>query len=77
MFQAVGNTLPAFFSSASRLVTFVLPALWLAAQPGFELKHLWFLSVATVALQAVLSLFLLRRELQKRGIELMQSTAGA
>ncbi len=30
MFQALGNTVPSLVSSASRLVTFVLPALWLA-----------------------------------------------
>lgn len=66
MFQALGNTLPALYSSASRLVTFVVPALWLSRQPGFELRHLWWLSVATLTLQAVISYLLLQREFRKR-----------
>lgn len=66
MFQALGNTIPAFVSSASRLVTFVAPAVWLSTQPGFQLRHLWWLSVATLALQAVLSYVLLEREFRKR-----------
>jgi putative MATE family efflux protein len=66
LFQALGNTVPALLSSATRLVTFVLPAIWLSTWPGFELKHLWFLSVSTVTLQALISLWLLRGELQRR-----------
>jgi putative MATE family efflux protein len=66
MFQALGNTLPALASSASRLATFVAPALWLASRPGFTLKQLWWLSVASVASQAVLSLWLLRGQLRTR-----------
>ncbi len=66
MFQALGNTLPGLASSATRLVTFAIPALWLSSRPGFELKQLWFLSVATVALQAVTSLVLLRGQFRKR-----------
>ncbi len=66
MFQALGNTLPGLISSATRLVTFAIPALWLSSRPGFELKELWYLSVATVTLQAATSLFLLWRQFQKR-----------
>jgi putative MATE family efflux protein len=66
LFQALGNTVPALLSSASRLITFVVPAIWLSTWPGIELKHLWFLSVTTVTLQALLSLWLLRGELRKR-----------
>lgn len=66
MFQALGHTLPALASSASRLVTFVAPALWLASRPGFTLKQLWWLSVASVAGQALLSLWLLRGQLRRR-----------
>jgi Na+-driven multidrug efflux pump len=66
MFQALGNTLPALLSSATRLVTFAIPAVWLSTRPGFELRHLWFLSVATVALQALASLWLLHREFRRR-----------
>ena len=66
LFQALGNTVPALLTSATRLVTFVVPAIWLSTWPGFELKHLWFLSVTTVTLQTLLSLWLLRGELRKR-----------
>lgn len=66
MFQALGNTLPALVSSASRLITFMVPALWLSRRPGFELRHLWYLSVATVMIQMVTSWLLLRREFDRR-----------
>lgn len=66
MFQALGNTLPSLASSASRIVSFALPAIWLSSRDGFELRHLWYLSVATVLLQMALSLLLLRREYQRR-----------
>lgn len=66
VFQALGNTWPALISMATRLLTFALPALWLAQQPGFEIVQVWYLSVATVGVQAVVSLLLMRRELRKR-----------
>ncbi|HEV2607916.1 MAG TPA: MATE family efflux transporter [Xanthomonadaceae bacterium] len=66
MFQALGNTVPSLMSSATRLLTFVVPGLWLASRPDFELRHLWFLSVATVAVQACTSLLLLRGQFQRR-----------
>jgi putative MATE family efflux protein len=59
MFQALGNTVPSLLSSATRLVTFVLPVVWLAQRPGFELLDAWHVSVASTALQAVVSLWLL------------------
>jgi putative MATE family efflux protein len=65
MFQALGNTLPALYSSASRLFTFALPAFWMSTRPGFDLRHVWYLSVATVTLQMCFSLWLLRRELRR------------
>lgn len=66
VFQGLGHTLPAVLSSASRFVSFVVPALWLASLPQFQLIHLWYVSVASVALQAVLSLWLVRGEFRKR-----------
>jgi putative MATE family efflux protein len=62
MFQAVGNTVPSLLSSASRLLTFVLPVLVISRLPGFHLQQVWTLSVATVTAQALFSLWLLRRE---------------
>ena len=66
MFQAMGNTVPSLLSSATRLVTFVLPAIWVSGRPGFELRHLWYMSVATVGLQAAMNLALLYREFGRR-----------
>ncbi len=66
MFQALGNTWPAILSSATRILTFALPVLWLSHQPGFRIEHVWYLSVATVWLQATLSLWLVRREMNRR-----------
>jgi putative MATE family efflux protein len=66
LFQALGNTWPSLLSSASRLLTFALPAFWLSTRPGFTLTQVWHLSVATVALQALTSLWLLRREFRRK-----------
>lgn len=76
MFQALGNTIPSLLSSASRLVTFALPALAIASRPGFQLRHLWYLSVATVFLQMLTSVLLLRREFEKK-IRTTRSAAAA
>jgi Na+-driven multidrug efflux pump len=65
-FQGLGNTWPSLASSASRLVTFVGPAVWLSGQPWFQIRYLWYLSVATVSAQALVSLLLVRREFQRR-----------
>jgi putative MATE family efflux protein len=66
VFQGLGNTVPAVVSSASRLLSFVLPVLWLSRQPNFAMIQVWYMSVASVALQAVFSLWLVRRELRLR-----------
>ena len=66
MFQGMGNTLPALLASATRLLTFVLPAAWLTTYPAFELQHLWWLSVITTAGQAGMSYWLLTGEFRKR-----------
>ncbi len=66
MFQAMGNTWPALMSGISRLVIFAIPALWLAAQPGFTLNQLWVVSVVTVLIQAVLSFVLVQMEMRKK-----------
>jgi putative MATE family efflux protein len=66
MFQALGNTVPSLISSASRIATFALPAIWLSRQPGFQLHQVWITSIVSVSLQALFSLWLLRRQLQLR-----------
>jgi putative MATE family efflux protein len=66
VFQGIGNTIPPLLSTASRLVLFALPALWLARTPGFHIRQVWYLSVASQLVQAVLVLLLLRRELARK-----------
>jgi len=66
MFQGLGNTVPPLFSSASRLLVFALPALWLSYQPDFHIKIVWYLSVGSQLLQAGINLLLLQRELHKK-----------
>src|SRR3984957_9090780 len=66
VFQGLGNTIPVVLSSASRLLTFIAPSLWLPSQSQFQLGQLWYVSVVSVTLQAVLSLWLVRREFHRR-----------
>jgi Na+-driven multidrug efflux pump len=66
MFQALGNTVPSLLASGTRIVTFAIPAVWLSTQPWFQLHHLWYTSVATVALQAGAAWLLLSREMRRR-----------
>ncbi|HEY2629611.1 MAG TPA: MATE family efflux transporter, partial [Usitatibacter sp.] len=66
MFQGLGNTWPSLISTATRLVTFAIPGIWMSMQPGFEILSLWHLSVVTVLLQAAFSYYLLRRQFRER-----------
>jgi Na+-driven multidrug efflux pump len=66
MFQALGNTKPALLSSGSRLLTYVVPAVWLAGQPWASLRDFWYLSLASITVQALFSYLLLRRELHHK-----------
>ena len=66
MFQAIGNTVPALIASTTRLVTFAITAIWLSSQSWFELRHLWYASVATVALQAGFSWWMLSVEMKQK-----------
>jgi len=66
MFQGLGNTKPVLLSSATRVLTYSLPAIWLSTRPGFRIEQVWYLSIAATTLQAGLSLWLLRREFRKR-----------
>jgi len=66
LFQALGNTWPALASTVIRLVLFSVPVLWLSRQPGFRIEHVWTISVATVALQALMSFALVQREMKRR-----------
>jgi putative MATE family efflux protein len=66
MFQAMGNTWPPLGSSALRLLIFATPAALLSLRPGFAIREVWYLSVATVTVQAVINLILLSREFRRK-----------
>ncbi len=66
IFQGLGHTWPALGSTASRVLTFALPALYISTLPGFRIDHVWYLSVASVWVQALLSLYLLSRTMRAR-----------
>ena len=48
MFQGMGNTLPPLASSLMRLLLFAVPAYALASHPGFQMRHVWYVSLAAV-----------------------------
>ncbi len=82
IFQGLGNTVPPLLSSASRLVLFALPALLVSHRGGFEIKVIWYLSVASQVLQAGINLMLLRYELRRKlkfedGAEFVPASATA
>lgn len=66
VFQGIGNTWPPLVSSATRLLFFALPAALMSRMPGFQIKHVWYLSVVSILFQAGVNLLLLRREFQKK-----------
>ena len=66
MFQAIGNTVPPLVSSFTRIVLVAIPLIFLARLPGFSLRWIWYLSVATVGIQMTMNLLLLRREFRRR-----------
>ena len=65
-FQALGNTVPSLVTSFTRVVLVAIPAFLLARLPGFQLRWIWYLSVASITLQMIMSLLLLRREMRLR-----------
>ena len=69
LFQGLGNTRPAMLSTAIRLAVFVPVAIWVSKQPGFHLEQLWYVSVATVWMQAVVSYLLLRHQFNRRLVD--------
>ena len=66
VFQGIGNTFPPLLSSMTRLLLFVLPATLLSRMPGFQIRYVWYLSVASIFVQACTNLFLLRREFHRK-----------
>ena len=66
LFQGLGNTWPALLSSGLRILTFVVPVIWLAQQPWVRIEQFWYVSVASITLQAVTSWLLVRGEMRRR-----------
>jgi len=77
VFQGLGNTIPAMLSSGIRIGVFVPLAVWLSAQPAFHLDQVWWMSVATVWMQAGVSYLLMRRELKRRLVDVPRPVAPA
>ena len=76
-FQGIGNTLPPLISSMTRLVLFALPAYLVSLHPGFQIRHVWYLSVGSIIFQACLNLLLLRREVQRKLSQSFMGEIGA
>jgi putative MATE family efflux protein len=66
MFQAMGNTIPPLVASFTRIIVVAIPAVLMARMAGFELRWLWWLSVAATIMQLGMNLVLLRREFRAR-----------
>jgi putative MATE family efflux protein len=65
-FQGLGNTVPSLISSGICLLAFAVPVVWLSVQPTFHIEQVWYLWIAAVTLQAIVSLCLLRVEFRRR-----------
>ena len=50
----------------SLLVLFAAPAYVMSHQPGFQLRHVWQVGVAAVAIQFVVNMALLQREFKRK-----------
>ena len=66
IFQAMGNTIPPLIASFVRILVVAIPAILLSRVAGFELRWVWYLSVAATILQLTMNLLLLRREFRAR-----------
>lgn len=66
MFQALGNTLPSLATSLLRLLTSVIPAIFLSQVAGFQLTWIWYVGIVAVLLQTTANLVLLQREFAQK-----------
>jgi putative MATE family efflux protein len=65
VFQGLGNTRPPFVSSAMRVLAFAIPVVLLSRTSQFRLDYVWYISAASIFLQALMNLLFLRREMQR------------
>jgi Na+-driven multidrug efflux pump len=54
-----------------RNVAVFVPVLWLAARPGFDLKVIWYLSVATLVVHAAANFLLVQRQIRLQDVPLV------
>lgn len=66
MFQAMGNTIPPLITSFGRVFVVTVPVIMLSRMPGFELRWIWYLSVASIWVHLAASYVLLQREFRLR-----------
>lgn len=66
MFQALGNTIPPLLSSLARILIIAVPAILLSRVAGFQLRWIWYLSIAGTGAQVLGNLLLLRREYRRK-----------
>lgn len=66
VFQGLGNTRPALFSSCLRIAVFVPLCVYFNSRDDFAIEHVWYASVASVVIQACFSIYLVRREFKLR-----------
>ncbi len=66
VFQGIGNTIPSLISSGSRLLLFALPVVIISHMANFQIRQVWYLSVASQVIQAIIVLLLLKRELGRK-----------
>jgi putative MATE family efflux protein len=66
LFQAMGNTLPPLGASALRMALFAGLAGAVSRRLDFELRDVWYISVATVMAQLMITVWLLRREFARK-----------
>ena len=56
----------AMLSSGARILVFLPLAVFLKYQPGFTINQVWYVSILSVTVQAVVSFMLVRREFRLR-----------
>jgi putative MATE family efflux protein len=64
--QGLGNTRPALLASALRLLFFAVPVIWMATQPWFTMRQVWYLSLASVFAHVCVLMWLVQRQFAAR-----------
>jgi Na+-driven multidrug efflux pump len=64
VFQGLGNTRPALFSTFIRLLIFIPVAFILSRREAFAINQIWYVSVLSVFIQGILTFVLVERELK-------------